>query len=364
VSVPRRGGLAAPTTGEQAAKGADEPVGSARATKRVFRMKGDGAREGKSFHVLSLTGGGFRGLYSARVLQELEQRAGRPIGQCFDLIAGTSIGGILALAVAFERPMDDVIRAFRDYGPKIFPPKGKLAGLMSSKYDTAPLCEVVDAILPEGATLAEALHPVVIPALNLTTGRQQILKSRHNAEWTRDSRYTIKAVALATAGAPIYFPIASLDNQLFVDGGLFANAPDLVALHEANKFFRQLDSAVRMLSIGTLSSTYALPASTDRKRGVWQWLRPPEFPLIQTILAAQQQFAIQIVEHRLGGDHVRIDGQPPDAVMRDVGLDKASVESQEVLLGLAAKHVTDVIGTPRVQQFLAHTPGQWLHTEN
>ena len=234
--------------------------------------------EGKPFHVLSLTGGGFRGLYSARVLQELEQQAGRPIGQCFDLIAGTSIGGILALAVAFDCPMDTVLRAFREFGPRIFPPKSKFAGLMSSKYDTVALCEVIDAILPLEATLADARHALVIPALNLTMGSQQVLKTRHNPDWTRDSRYKIKEIALATAGAPIYFPIASLDNQLFADGGLFANAPDLVALHEANKFFGQLDSAVRMLSVGTLSSTYALPASTERKRGVRHWLRARGLP--------------------------------------------------------------------------------------
>ncbi len=327
-------------------------------------MNGEAVGDANPFHVLSLTGGGFRGLYSARVLQELEQRAGRPIGQCFDLVAGTSIGGILALAVAFDCPMGDVITAFRESGPKVFPPKGKLAGVLSSKYDIGPLCEVIDAILPVGATLADARHPIVIPALNLTTGKQQILKTRHHAEWTRDSKYLVREVALATAGAPIYFPIASLDNQLFADGGLFANAPDLVALHEANKFFGQPDSAVRMLSIGTLSSTYALPASTKRKRGVWHWLRPPEFPLIQTILAAQQQFSTQIVEHRLGDHHVRIDGQLPDAVICDVGLDKASPESQEILLGLAAKHVTDVIGTARVQQFFGHLPGHWLHSGN
>lgn len=316
--------------------------------------------DAKPFQVLSLTGGGFRGLYSARVLQELEQHAGRPIGQCFDLIAGTSIGGILALAVAFDRPMDSVIAAFREAGPKIFPPKGKLAGLASSRYDVAPLREVIDRILPVSATLADALHPLVIPALNLTTGKQQILKTRHNAEWTRDSKYTVREVALATAAAPIYFPIASLDNQLFADGGLFANSPDLVALHEANKFFQQADASVHMLSVGTLSSTYALPASTNRSRGLWQWLGPPEFPLIQTILAAQQQFSVQIVEHRLEGRYIRVDGQPSDAVMRDVGLDKATLESQEVLLGLAAKHITDVIGKENIQRLMKHVPRQWL----
>ncbi|MGH8160833.1 MAG: CBASS cGAMP-activated phospholipase [Gammaproteobacteria bacterium] len=197
--------------------------------------------------------------------------------------------------------------------------------------------------------------------MNLTEGKQQILKSRHNATWTRDWRYSVKDVALATSAAPIYFPIATIDNQLFADGGLFANAPDLVALHEANEFFGQSDSKVRMLSIGTLSGAYALPASTKRERGVWDWLRPPAFPLIQTILAAQQQFSTQIVAHRLGSNYVRIDGQPADAVMRDVGMDKTSAESQQVLLGLAAKHVTDQVGTDRVQQFLTHASREWLY---
>lgn len=209
--------------------------------------------------------------------------------------------------------------------------------------------------------MGDVIHPVVIPALNLTEGKPQIFKSRHSSEWTRDSRYQVKDVALATAAAPIYFPVATLDNQLFANGGLFANAPDVVALHEANKFFNQPDYAIRMLSIGTLSAAYALPASAKRKRGVLDWLRPTEFPLIQTILAAQQQFSIQIVAHRLRDSYVRIDGNPADAVMRDVGLDKTSEESQQVLLGLAAKNVTDLIGTNRVQQFLIHKPCDWLY---
>lgn len=73
---------------------------------------------------------------------------------------------------------------------------------------------------------------------------------------------------------------------------------------------------------------------------------------------------VQVPQHRRGDNHVRIDGRPPDAVMRDVGLDKAGPESQEFLLALAAKHVTDVIGTARVQQCLAHVPQQWFCSEN
>lgn len=315
------------------------------------------------FHMLALTGGGYRGLYTARVLERLEEAAGRPIGQCFDLIAGTSIGGILALAIAFEVPMRSVVDVFQRHGKAIFPRRRWLAGLASSKYRASNLKEVIGQLLPEDALLRDAKHALVIPALNLTTGKQQILKTRHHPEWVRDHHYSVHAIALATAAAPIYFPIAEIDNQLFADGGLFANAPDLVALHEAAKFFERPDPQVRMLSIGTLSSTYSIARTARRNMGVWSWLRPATFPLIQTILSAQQQFSIQLVEHRLGDRYLRIDSTPADTVMRTVGLDKVDIQAQQALLGLASKDVSDVLGTESAQQFLRHTPGQWIIRE-
>jgi patatin-like phospholipase/acyl hydrolase len=312
------------------------------------------------FHSLALTGGGFRGLYTAEVLERLEARAGRPIAQCFDLLAGTSIGGILALAAAFEVPMQKVVAIFQEYGTAIFPKKFALAGAFRSRYDPAPLIEVIGKLIDKDALLGDARHALVIPALNLTTGQQQILKTRHDSTWDRDHRYSAYQVALATAAAPIYFPLAEIDNQIFADGGLFANAPDLVALHEANRFMGQLDDRVRMLSIGTLSSRYSLPSDTPRDMGVAQWLRPPVFPLIETVLAAQQQFAIQIVRHRLGENYTRIDSEPSDRVMRSIGLDKADDAAQQALLGLASKHVSDVVGTEPLQRFLAHLPRRWI----
>jgi predicted acylesterase/phospholipase RssA len=316
--------------------------------------------EAPEFHILALTGGGFRGLYTARVLERLEDKAGRPIGQYFDLIAGTSIGGILALAVAFEVPMSQVVSVFRDNGEKIFPKRSIWAGVFGSRYDSKPLNDVISALFPVGATLSEALHALVIPTLNLTKGKQQVLKTRHNPEWNRDQSYRVQEIALATSAAPIYFPIAEIDNQLFSDGGLFANAPDLVALHEANTFFDQKDGEIKMLSVGTLSSSYSVPASINRKLGVMSWLKPPSFPLIQTILAAQQQFSIQLVQHRLGPNYLRIDSTPSEAVMADIGLDKAGTTSQQALLGLASKDVSDVLGTDIVRSMLNHAPRKWL----
>ena len=79
----------------------------------------------RPFQALALTGGGYRGLFTARALQEMEDHVGEPIGRRFDLSYGTSIGGIIALAVAFEVPMQKVVQAFEESGERIFPPREK-----------------------------------------------------------------------------------------------------------------------------------------------------------------------------------------------------------------------------------------------
>lgn len=318
-----------------------------------------GLREQSSINVLALTGGGYRGLYSARVLQLLEERAGRPIGQCFDLVAGTSIGGILALAVAFEVPMKEVVAAFLSKGSSIFRKNVFRAGLFRNKYDSEPVADLLESLLPSGVTLADAKHALIIPALNLTLGRGTPFKSRHNAEWTRDYKLSVRDVALATSAAPIYFPVASFGENLYADGGLFANAPDLVALHEANTYFSAKDESVRMLSIGTMSTTYVEPVDIERRRGLLSWLRPVSFPLIQTILAAQEQMALQIVRHRLGSNHLRLDESPSQCDQKKLGLNIATEYARKRLLG-AAEDTLGRLREEEIEPYLAHSPRKWI----
>ena len=87
------------------------------------------------FQALALTGGGYRGLFTARALQVMEEQFGAPIGRCFDLICGTSIGGIVALAVAFEIPMEKVVAVFEEFGERSFPPTPPLHP-SSANYST------------------------------------------------------------------------------------------------------------------------------------------------------------------------------------------------------------------------------------
>lgn len=316
------------------------------------------------FQALALTGGGYRGLFTAKALQVLEEHIQEPIGRRFDLICGTSIGGIVALAVAFEIPMAKVIEAFEKEGERIFPPRdpskskiGKLLDLWSyrnkPRYSADVLRETVEAILPKDAVLADALHPVAIPAVNVTQGKPQVFKTRHKAEWVRDWKYKAVDVALATSAAPTFFQLAEVGGNLYVDGGLFANAPDLVAIHEAEHFFNVNTEAIRLLSIGTITNSYSLSFGDGREFGIADWMT--EDRLFSVTISSQQQFVDQIVTHRLRDRYVRLDHMQSKEQSRDLGLDRASDSARRTLKALADKATTDILGT-QLQPFLIHTP--------
>ncbi|REG59288.1 patatin-like phospholipase [Paraburkholderia sp. BL6669N2] len=316
------------------------------------------------FQALALTGGGYRGLFTARALQVIEEQYGAPIGRCFDLICGTSIGGIVALAVAFEVPMEKVVAVFEEFGERIFPARmppttfaGKLLDLTKHlrkpRYDASPLRDAITKLIPVDATLGDALHPLAIPAVNVTEGRQQVFKTRHKAEWVRDWKFSAVDVALATAAAPTFFELAEVGTNVYADGGLFANAPDLIALHEAEHFFSVPREALRLLSIGTTTQTYSIASSAGRRFGVMDWMEGQR--LFSVIISCQQQFAEQLVKHRLGKSYVRIDHPATDEQARDLGLDVATEAARRTLIGLADKCVTNVLGT-QVPPFLKHKP--------
>ena len=145
----------------------------------------------RPFQALALTGGGYRGLFTARALQEMEDHVGEPIGRRFDLSYGTSIGGIIALAVAFEVPMKKVVQAFEQSGEKIFPPRVKPTGKFGKgldiwrhwdrpRYRSQALRDVITSLIPEDATLNDAKHAVGIPAVNVTSDQDKVYRARHN----------------------------------------------------------------------------------------------------------------------------------------------------------------------------------------
>ena len=316
------------------------------------------------FQALALTGGGYRGLFTAKALAVIEDHLQKPIGQCFDLTCGTSIGGIVALAVAFEVPMAQVVKVFLEHGAKIFPihepPEGKLKiGLdlwrhaRKARYSTSPLRDAISELIPANATLGDAIHPVAIPAVNVTQGTPQVFKTRHKREWNRDWKLKAVNVALATAAAPTFFELAEVQGCLYADGGLFANAPDLIAAHEAEHFFEVPAAALRILSVGTTTQSYSLSFSSGRDFGVADWMQDQR--LFSVMISAQQQFVDQLVSHRLKDRYFRIDHEPSQEQAKDLGLDVATEAAKTTLLALAEKAVTDVL-TTKLPVFLSHNP--------
>src|SRR6185437_6955073 len=106
--------------------------------------------------------------------------------------------------------------------------------------------------------------------------------------WVRDWKLKVADVAIATAAAPTYFELAEVGGHLYADGGLFANAPDLIAIHEAEHFFEAPASAIRLLSIGTTTKSYSMSFGTGRNFGIADWMSDAR--LFAVTISSQQQF--------------------------------------------------------------------------
>lgn len=320
-----------------------------------------------TFNILCLSGGGFLGLYTAAVLAELEAEAGRPILQCFDLVAGTSVGGIIALGLAAGTSAGDIRDAIRTNGGAIFstrraPQSGlqKKAALAlnaaRAKYRVEPLRRVIEEVVPAGTRLGDLKHRVMVTAVNLTKGGPQVFKTDHHENFKRDWKLSVTDVALATSAAPTFFPLHRMDGQLFADGGLYANAPDLLALHEAQHFLGQRIENIRLLSIGTTTSKFSISNTANPDMGWMAWMEGQRLPSV--MIASQQLLADAMVKHRLGPNYLRIDADRSPEQERELGLDVATAAAAADLVGLAQVSVQECLGSGAVAPFLSHAAAE------
>jgi uncharacterized protein len=307
-----------------------------------------GATPGRDFRILALSGGGFLGLYAAAVLAALEEQAGEPIGRRFDLVGGTSVGGIIAAAVAFELPLSRIVQFFRDGGTAVFSARAKPSGpvgrlldlsrsVLGPKYASEALRESVLQHLGP-ARLGDALHPMVLPAVDVTRSLTKVFKTPHSPTSRGDEHVLVADAVLAACAAPAYFPSVRIGDALYADGGLFAVAPDQVALHEAEHFMGIDPSQVRMLSIGTATVGYQPDEGVHADAGAVGWLSDGR--LIMTLIAVGQQHVQAMMEDRLRERYLRLDADWP--AQAGLGIDVATPAAADVLLGLAARTVREL----------------------
>lgn len=262
--------------------------------------------------ILSIDGGGIRGIIPALILAEIEERTGQPVSSLFDLIAGTSTGGILSLGFTVpdengkaKYSAKDLANLYGEHGEKIFyePKAFKFLGVLDDLFEETYSVKGIEKILQQyfGDTkLSESLTRVLITSYELETRRTFIFKSRLARLNAAQEDFPMTEVARSTSAAPTYFEpnlVERGDNPLaLIDGGVFANNPSTLAYCEAKEIFdtngfkeagqkmrdfagdavqaRDILEPFYMLSLGTGYSHEPIQYKKAKKWGLVQWARP------------------------------------------------------------------------------------------
>jgi hypothetical protein len=213
--------------------------------------------------VLSIDGGGIRGLIPAVVCRYIEEQAEEPIHQLFDLIAGTSTGGIIAMALALPpsgTPASDLVKFYENDGPRIFshPRRGWRHYFSKPKFSNDPLREIVKKQFGD-ATIRNALKDVLVTSYDIKYSEHFIISRRLAIKELalakakdpiagKHDGYPMWQVAMATSAAPTYFSPSVLDDRVLIDGGIVANNPACLALAEAHQLWPDSDSRAPLRS--------------------------------------------------------------------------------------------------------------------
>lgn len=324
---------------------APEPEGYAMATFTESTAPTPGANEGRHrFQVLALDGGGVRGLFSAAILARLEEDLHTRLLDHFDLVVGTSTGGLIAVGLGAGLSPRDIVNLYTEMGTTVFPwrPVGSVRRLLRSKYSPEPLRAALEQHLG-GMRLEQSRVNLVVTAYDLTSDTIHLFKTPHNRTLYRDGRVRMVDVALATSAAPTYFPAHVMDGTRLVDGGIVANNPAVIGIAEALSMFGRTLDDVHVLSLGTTSEIRHRGKRLDHG-GMLQWSRAAT----DVLLRGQSRSASGLAFHLIGERLLRIDQDVPPGVLKLDRIDR------EQLLGRAA-HVSREHCHQVARRFLQHT---------
>ena len=179
--------------------------------------------------ILAIDGGGIKGVYAASLLAEIESLSGTNICDYFDMLAGTSTGAIIAAALSIKIPAHNILELYLNKGEEIFPKEHWK--LFRGKYRTQPLKNELEKIFDD-KKMGDAGTRLLIPTYNLSTDAVQIFKTPHAKDLYFDKDKKIYEVLLATTAAPVYFSPYKMSGGVYMDGGVGANNPSLIALVE------------------------------------------------------------------------------------------------------------------------------------
>lgn len=300
--------------------------------------------------ILSIDGGGIRGVIPATILAEIERQTGKSISQLFDLIAGTSTGGIIALMLAMpdkggkqKYSAEDVKNLYIRLGKQVFHRSlvrciTSLGSLTDAKYSAKPLERCLIEYFGD-TRLDRALTDVLVPAYEMETSTPTFFKSSYAKDpWKSSENPALWQVARATSAAPTYFPPFSLchpfspcDGISFIDGGIFANNPAVCAFSEAYATYGREEDYL-LVSLGTGEHHKSYPYEQIKHWGLLEWARPI-FDTTMNAASATVDYQLRALMRQTGGNrYFRLQVQLDDDATK---MDDASNRNMQRLKGIA-----------------------------
>lgn len=264
-------------------------------------------------YILSIDGGGIRGIIPAMILSEIEQKTNKPISQIFDLMAGTSTGGIIVAGLGkkscqgeLQYSASDLVDLYQGYGKYIFKSsflrRSIFSWLNGAQYSRKNIEDILDIYF--GATiLADVSSNLLLTSYDIYNNCPFFFKS-----WKEDRNFIkLKDALRATTAAPTYFPPKYLKvgetERVLIDGGVFANNPAACAYANGKKLFPNDD--IILLSIGTGRLTNSIKYANSRKFGKIGWIKP----LINIMFASGLDCVNYQLEQVIDDKYLRIQSQ-------------------------------------------------------
>lgn len=248
----------------------------------------------KKFKILSIDGGGLRGIVPLLILKKIEELEKKKIHQLFDLIVGTSTGGIIACGLTTTKDginpilsIDDMIDLYTTKGHIIFPQdksvlnkiKNKINSLFNPQYSPDGLDKLLTEYFGD-FTLNQTLKPIIVTSYDIKQNEVLMFKSRKSNELFLNPK--IKDVCRATSAAPTYLPSHTMSygdvDRICIDGGIYINNPAMAAIsdvikHKYGNNELKLED-IHCLSLGTGTYTKNLGIKDTKNWGIIEWLKP------------------------------------------------------------------------------------------
>jgi predicted acylesterase/phospholipase RssA len=322
------------------------------------------ASESVSFRILALDGGGIKGTFTAAALATWEKQTSLRIVDHFDLIAGTSTGGILAIGLGLGLSAMEMLEFYKQRGRIIFPVtsvarrfKSDVRHFFRPKYSQAILLRELEAAYYKGGSpivLRDSECRLVIPAYHAIAGVSHVFRTPHNPLLTGDAGTQAAHAALATAAAPTFFSAAKVGNMIaetsFFDGGVWANSPAMTALVESACYLNIPLDRVDVLSVGTTDEPFTV--RRQLRSGIIRW----NVKLLKLLMNVQSESSLRQAKSLAGQprflrvDAITVPGSYTLDDSRQIGelasLGNREAEKPEVLAQVKSRFLNGVFVSP------------------